>query len=286
MKEQDLLFGVLSKTLQKSPEDIKRMVYEGDQVSETAIELLLKEDAERIKRIQKEFEIKGFDNGFSKAKGETLSEFENRLKAKFGVDTTSQGIDLVEELLIKAQKSNLNADDVKKHPAFLELERSTVRKDEYNKLMNEYETYKNNISRNEKMKRIHAKALEHFEKLNPVIEEDPIVAKTRKEKFLKEFDAFDYEVDGEYIMPVKNGTRISDEYGNPLGFESLVRDIASKNFVLSQQTYRSNAGNKSGQTIIINVPKTDDEYRKALLRETDPEKKIAIKKAYYASKGN
>lgn len=286
MKEQDLLFGVLSKTLQKSPEDLKRMIYNGDEISETAIESLLKEDTERVKRLKTEFETKGFDNGYSKGKGESLSSFESKVKEKFGVDTSAQGIDLIEELIIKNQKTSVDPNEVKKHPAYLELERNSVKKDEYNKVISEFENYKNSIAKREKMKVIHSKALEQLKKLNPVIEDNDIVAKRRMEVFLSEFDEFDYELDGDYVMPVRNGTRIQDEHGNPVGFESLVREKAQRNFVLNQQTYKSNAGNSKGQTSVINVPRNDKEYMQAVLKEQDPERRIAIKKAYEASKSN
>lgn len=282
MKESDILIGVLSKTLKKSPEELSELIYKDGDISETAVENILNADAERVKRIRKEAETDGFNNGHKKGLAETMAGFEQDLRSRYGIKSDAQGVDLVEEIVIKNQKTSLGEDDVKKHPAFLQLEKNTVRKDEYNRLMTEFETYKLNLEKEKVLDKVHKKALDVLSKLNPVIEDNPVVAENRKRMFLKEFDAFDYEFEGDYIMPVKDGKRVQDKHGNPVGFESQVRSIAEKNFVLAQQQLRQSAGNNNagGKNVTINIPRNDVEYRKAITNEKDPEKRVAIMKAY------
>lgn len=282
MKESDILIGVLSKTLKKSPEELSELIYKDGDISETAVENILNADAERVKRIRKEAETDGFNNGHKKGLAETMTGFEQDLRSRYGIKSDAQGVDLVEEIVIKNQKTSLGEDDVKKHPAFLQLEKNTVRKDEYNRLMTEFETYKLNLEKEKVLDKVHKKALDVLSKLNPVIEDNPVVAENRKRMFLKEFDAFDYEFEGDYIMPVKDGKRVQDKHGNPVGFESQVRSIAEKNFVLAQQQLRQSAGNNNagGKNVTINIPRNDVEYRKAIINEKDPEKRVAIMKAY------
>ena len=284
MKESDILIGVLGKTLKKSPDELRDLIYQNDEISETAVENILNADAERVKRIRKDAETDGFNNGHKKGLAETMSGFEQDLKARYSIKSETQGNDLVEEIILKHQKTNLGEDDVKKHPAFLQLEKGTVRKEDYNRLMTEFETFKTNLDREKVLDRVRNKALEELNKLNPVIEDNPVVAENRRKMFLKEFEAFDYEFEDDYIMPVKDGKRVQDKHGNPVGFSSYVRQVAERNFVLAQQQLRQSAGNnKSGSTMTINIPRNDSEYIKAITNEKDPEKRVAIKKAFEQS---
>ena len=78
-KEKDVLFGVLTKAFVKSEDEINNIVYtpNGD-IREDALDALLNADAERVKRIKKDAEDAAFNKGFSKAKGETLSDLESK----------------------------------------------------------------------------------------------------------------------------------------------------------------------------------------------------------------
>lgn len=281
-KEQDLLLGVLGKTLKMSPDEVRGLIYDGEDVSETAMEKILNADADRVKRIRKETETDAFNNGHKKGLAETMTTFEQSVRDKYGVKTDKQGLELIEDVVLANQKSNLGADDVRKHPAYLDLERNTVRKDEYNKVVSDYESFKKKLDRDKMMDKVHNKALSILDKLNPQIEEDSRVAERRKRMFLQEFDDYDYEFEDDLgmIMPVKDGKRVMDKHGNPVGFESYVRQVAERNFVLSQQQMRQSSGNTNGGTISINVPRTKEEYLKAIVAEKDPQKRIMIKKAY------
>lgn len=282
MKEQDLLLGVLGKTLKMDSEQVKALIYDKDDISETAMEKILNADAERIKRVRKETQDEAFNNGHKKGLSETMKAFEQNIKDKYGIKTDVQGVDLVEQVVLANQKNNLGADDVRKHPVYLELERSSVRKDEYNKVISEYENFKKKLDRDKMMDKVHDKALKILEKLNPQIEEDHRVAERRRKMFLQEFDDYDYEFEDELgmIMPVKDGKRLMDKHGNPVGFESYVRQVAERNFVLSQQQMRQSSGNTNGTTVSVNVPRNKEEYVKAIAAEKDPQKRVMIMQAY------
>jgi hypothetical protein len=285
MKETEILVGALAKMLKKDETEVKGLVYNGEEVIETAIENVLNADAERIKRLQKEYETNGFNNGVKKATGEVLTDFEDKLRIKYGVKSDVKGIDLVDFIVQQNQKTAVNTEDVRKHPAYLELERSTVHKDEYNKVIGEFENYKLNLERQKVMNKVQTKALDLLEKMNPVIEDNPVVAKRRKEMFLNEFSEYDYEFEGDYTMVLKDGKRIQDRHGNPIGFDTYVREVAERNFVLSQQQYRQSSGNSNNKNgnFMVTVPRTPEEYHKAIVNEKDPAKRIAIKQAYEAA---
>ena len=283
-KEKDVLFGVLTKAFVKSEDEINNIVYTPNgEIREDALDALLNADAERVKRIKKDAEDAAFNKGFSKAKGETLTDLENKFKEKFSFNSDAKGLDLFEEFAVKAQKTSVNIDDVRKHPAYLELEKSSIRKSEYDKLLSDYDTFKKNLEREKVMSKVSTKALDILEKLNPVIEENPTVAKKRKDIFLQEFNSFDYEFDGvDYIIPLKEGKRVQDKHGNAIAFETLVREAAEQNFVLNKQQYRQSAGNDGGSNgkVYVDVPRTKQEYLQALSKELDPKKRVALKEAY------
>lgn len=287
MREQEILMGVLGKTLKMSNEDVGNLIYDGDNISETAVEKILNADAERVKRIRKEVQDESFNNGHKKGFEETMSKFEAQVRDRYGVKSEAQGIDLVEEAILKNQKTSVGADDVRKHPTYLELERSTIRKEEYNKVVNDFEGFKKKIDRDGMMGKVQGKAKEILMKMNPIIEDNQRVSNRRMEMFLSEFNEFDYEFEEDLglILPVKDGKRVMDKHGNPVGFESLVRQKAENNFELSQQT-RQSAGNKNGGGVTINVPRSKEEYLRAVTNETDPQKQILIKQAYQESLKN
>lgn len=287
-KEKDILFGVLTKAFVKSEEELNSIIYgQNGDVKEDALDSLLKMESEKIQRVKKDGVDVGFNKGYQKGQGETLEDFENKFKSKFGYNSDARGIDLVEEYVSKNTKTTLTTDDVRKHPSYIELERSSVKRSDYEKLQGDYEAYRKQLERDKQMDRVKSKAIEILEKLNPVIEDNPRVAARRKEIFLQEFDKFDYEFDSDYIIPVKDGKRIQDDHANAIGFETLVRNAAENNFTLNKQQYRQSAGNdgSGGSERYLNVPRTQSEYIQALANETDPAKRVALKNAYRAVAG-
>lgn len=287
-KEKDILFGVLTKAFVKSEEELNGIIYgQNGEVKEDALDALLKMESEKIQRVKKDGVDVGFNNGYKKGQGETLQDFENKFKTKFGYNSDAKGIDLIEEYVSKNVKTTLTTDDVRKHPSYIELERNSIKRADYEKLQGEYETYKKQLDREKVMSKVHHKALDILEKLNPVIEDNPRVAERRKQIFLQEFDKFDYEFDSDYIIPVKEGKRIQDDHANAIGFETLVRTAAENNFTLNKQQYRQSAGNDGGNNggRYVDVPRSESEYMQALAKETDPAKRVALKNAYRAVAG-
>lgn len=287
-KEKDILFGVLTKAFVKSEEELNSIIYgQNGEVKEDALDSLLKMESEKIQRVKKDSVDVGFNNGYKKAQAETLSDFENKFKTKFSFNSEQKGLDLVEEFISKNTKSNLTNDDVRKHPSYIELERNSVRRSDFEKLQSEYEGYRKQLEKEKVINRVNGKALEILEKLNPVIEDNPRVAQKRKDMFLKEFEQYDYEFDSDYVIPVRDGKRIQDDHANAIGFETLVRNVAESYFTLNKQQYRQSAGNDGGSSggKYLDVPRNEREYMEALAKETDPAKRVALKNAYKAVAG-
>jgi len=281
MKEKDLLFGVLTKALVKTDQELEQLIY--DQTGELksdALDALLSQDADRVRRIRKEADGTGFNNGYKKGTAETMTDVEKQFKQKFNYNSDAQGLDLIEEFIGKQAKTTLNIDDVRKHPAYLELERSTVKKDEYNKVVTDFEQFKTGLERSNMMSKIHNKALEMLDKSKPQIEDNPVIANKRKQTFLSEFNKYDYEFEGDYPVPVKDGKRVQDAHGNALSFENLVKDTIEGNFVINQQTYRQSSGNSGSGGVSVPIARNKEEYMKMIVAEKDPQKRVAIKAAY------
>jgi hypothetical protein len=282
MKERDLLIGVLTKTHTKTEDELNNIIYDDKgSIRPDALDALLNTNAEKVKRIQSDAIETGFNNGYKKGTAESLSDLEKRFKDKFGFSSENKGLDLFEEWAAKTAKSNLTVDDVRKHPAFLELEKNSVNRAEYENVKKEYDTFRTNLERQKVMDRVSKKALNVLDKLDPVIEDNPTVARKRREIFLNEFSKFDYEFDGDFIIPMKDGKRVVDKHGNALGFETLTKDIGSEHFVFNKQSYKQNSGNDGGSsTVSVDVPRNKEEYLRKIAAEKDPQKRIAYMKAF------
>ena len=261
------------------------MIYDADgNVKADAPDLLLNNDAERIKRVKKDSDATGFNNGYKKAQGEVLTDFETGFKAKYNYHSDLKGLDLIDDYVAKQQKTSVTTDDVRKHPAYLELERNSVKKEEYNRVVNDFDAFRQKLERDSVMDKIHKMALSVLDKSGAIIEDNPTVAANRRKHFLDEFNDYEYEFDGEFITPMKDGKRIQDKQGHPLDFTAVVKDAIERNFVVSQQTYRQSSQNTNGSNITVPVPRNKEEYAKMLKdAEGDSKKRVAIMEAWKAS---
>ena len=93
---KDIFLGFLSKSLNIDNEQLADLLYKKsddgtltDDVNENALQTLLQLDAERVQKLKpntKEY----FDNGYKKGQSEVASQWEKRLREKFGIDPDGQ----------------------------------------------------------------------------------------------------------------------------------------------------------------------------------------------------
>ena len=288
----DFLKDFAVKVLNLTDEQFAETVYsdvEKQTLKDDALQQLLNKDAERIKAakaIAKERETELHDKGYKKAQAESLSKFEKEIKEQFQVpDSTSQGVDLIKEIIAKISKdTNLDDDKVKLHPLYVSLEKQMkekyIGKEEYDNVMQEFEGFKKGVEREKIMYSVKSDAVKVFRSLKPVLPSDPVKATNLENKFLAEFDTFDYQVqaDGSHIILI-DGRRLENAQGHPVSFADFVKQRADMYFEFEQQSGKGNAGNSGGGAGSggqITMPKDEQQYMEMLALETDPQKQIAL----------
>ena len=296
MNEKELLTGVLAKTLDQSPEEVSDLLYntsdESDEVTlkENAFDLVLEKDVERVQKLKSSAKpdkekIKEIRD---QEKFNAMDGFEKKLKAHYGLESTSKGLDLVQEIVNTVSECDITDDKVKNHPLYLELEKTRTT-DDYDALHTEYEDFKLNQDRSTRLGRIRSDVLGIFPRLNPVESKNSIVASNQRENLFKMFNPYDYELkdDGNHLI-LQNGSRLEDKHGNPIKFEDFVKDMVVSLYDLAVSTDRGQSGNTSdtSSTTRVDVPGNFEEYlaqSRELVLKGDQDGHTALKLAWEES---
>ena len=280
----------ITKAYNKTETEIDALVLdESGEVSESAFENLLQIDTAKVKKLKGDGQGM-FDKGYQKAEAEIKTKVEKSFKEKTGFDgdyeTTEDLFDAFITENAAKPKTKLTDDDVKKHPAYLALEKERVPKSDLEKVTGEFETYKQSVARNEKMSGIKSKVKNKFETFNVAPIENPVVKNKRLELFLKEFDDYDYEMDGENIIIIKDGKRLEDDHGNLIPLDDLISKKVNEHFEILVQSPKGGAGQQQQQQQQQRtVLKDESDYQQKMkeldtreANERDPAKRILIKK--------
>jgi len=298
MELNDLLFGVLTKTLNKSEEEISALLYtkaeDSDELilKDDALELVLDADVSRVDKIKKSVkpDPEALKSQYSRGLKEAMENYEKELRETYSSASDAQGLDLVKAIINSEtkNKSKLTDDDVKKHPLYLDLEKNRVTKEKYDSLESEFNDYKSNQARNARLSDIKKDVMTIFDTLNAVQSDNPTVARNRINDFLSKFEQanLDYEIqeDGNHVI-TKDGSRLEDDHGNPLKFKEFVVQNAQLYYDFAKSDAKGNAGNSGGDNgggSHIDVPKTKEEYLKYMATESDPAKRVAMNQAWEA----
>jgi hypothetical protein len=289
----DLLSGFVGKALNIPNEQLAGIIYEpdGTTLKPDAVEQLLALDADRIKKLKdshKEDLTKMHDKGYSKAKAETLSEYEKQLREENGITEELKGTDLIKAIVAKNAKVEIDDEKVKLHPAYINLERKInneyIPKTDYEKVNEEFKTFKSQIEKAEVEAVVKQDALKVFRSLKPVLSKDQVRATNQEIDFVSKMTAyqFDVQTDGNHIVKEADGKRKETANGHPVNFADFVKSEASKFFDFEQQGDKGNAGNGNGTGTgaSITLPATEKEYMQMLANERDPKKASALMKAW------
>lgn len=263
MTESDVLRSLTAGMFAMNDEEVASLLYEDEKLKDNVVDIILGKSAEKIERLQGDKKA-DWDKAYSKGKAETAKRFEKTFLELTGHKTEKATFEeMVEEYNSKKPKST--AEDIKTNPMYLELERSSVPKTDYEALQKQFEQFKSEQGRARVLDVVKSKAWDITAKKNPILSENPAVASTRREDFLRKFEGYDYRIDGDNILVLKEDQRVEDNQGNARTFESFVMDMAESNFDFKQQEDRGSAGNDNkGQQGGVRAPQNEGEYRALL----------------------
>lgn len=256
MDYSKVITGLLSRAYKLDEGEIAELIKEGENITEDSIlNVLLEKDAARVAQLKKATDTQGkFQEGYAKAKKEERELFERELKEKFGVESDAKGVDLIEAIVTekageagKGKKGEVTEDDVKKHPVYQTLEtkyrRDLTAKDaEWKTKLEEVET---NYKKNETFGTVKSKALNLLDGLKPILPGNPEIAANQKNWFVSALEGYEYEIQGDRTVVMKDGKVVEDSHGNSLGFDELVKSKASQFFEFQKNNGGGNAGNSN-----------------------------------------
>lgn len=260
---------IATKLLNLTEDEVVSKFFDGDELKATAADELLSVVETKIKAA-KQVEVEAFNKGFKKAEAKYKSEAENTIKEVLGIEITD-GEDLSEAVTkwhaeSKKTKTTLTDDDVKKHPLYRQLEKERVPKEEHEKMLAEFDSYKSQAAKREVLAQIKPKVWGVVTQMNPKLPTDTKVAETYRNMFLNSFDEYDYQIENDDVLILKDGKRVEDSYGNPLKFHDFVKANATNYFEFNKQQATGGAGNKNEQPVTGGVntpmPKSWDEFNK------------------------
>ena len=253
MDFQKILNGVVSKTLNIDDGKFAEILKDGDnELSESEIiSKILKLDVDRIKTIKNENGTEKFQEGFKKAKKESLTELENELKDKYGIESSNMGLDLINEIVEKNSKpSETSEDDIRKSKIYLDLE--TKLKNEIKELKTnhtkEVETIKNSYEGEKVLSAVNKSAMNVLKSLNPILPKNEEIAQNQISAFLEKFKDFNFEIQGDRIVVLDKDKKIvQDDHGNTIEFGEIVKQRASGFWEFANNNGGSGSGNEGGQ---------------------------------------
>jgi hypothetical protein len=121
----ELLMGLLTKTLNMSEDDLKSIILKEDseELREDALQKLLEKDADRIAGIKSKSK-EDADNQYKRGQRETAEKFEQDIKRTFGLTSELTGDELLAEAkstIGSGDSEDLTDDKVKAHPLYIQL---------------------------------------------------------------------------------------------------------------------------------------------------------------------
>jgi len=288
--EKNILLGLLTKTLNKSEQEVTDLLYqkgENDELilKEGVLDVVLELDSVRVDSIKKNAPVPKdrLDNEYKRGQKESMEAVEKALKDKYSLESEKKGIDLIDEVLSKQTKaSKMSDDEVKKHPLYLKLESDRIDKETHEKVISEFSEYKKGIEMKEKFSNVKTKAAALLDSMKPIVSENPTVAQTRKSDFLAKFEQYDYQQDGDNIIILKaDGSRLEDGHGNPLPFNEHVKNIALINYDFPAQQNKGNSGTDGEKIKSFNIKSagSPEEYVAMMRGAKSFEEKSAIQAA-------
>ena len=277
-----IITGLLSKAYKFDDGKIAELLKEADGVNEESIlSSLLTEDAARVTILKTPKSGETYNDGYAKAKKEVLTDLETQLKTTHGVQSDKKGVELIDEIITakstKGDKGDELTDDVvKRHPAFIQMEKDFKKQvsDKEKELETKTKEYETSIGKISTFTNVKSKADGIFQALKPILPKNANVAQNIKNQFYKELEGYDFEqqADGSYLVS-KDGKRLEDGHGHSRDFNEFIESIAGNYFEFEENNGGANAGNNNDKDKtkpdIKNV-KSESDATKIALDKTIP----------------
>lgn len=291
---KEFILGLLTKTLNRSDEEISELLYQktddGEALKEDALDVALNLFEQKVTKIKDDAKVdekKLRDEGYKRAQKEVMGTFEAELKEKYDLDTDLTGAELVEEVISKFKKedSELTPDKIKLTDTYRNREKELKKeaRDQLKERDAEIETLKVDFEKQQVWGGVSQKILTRLDAANPAKPKNQDAAANLTRLFVDSFKDYDWQKDGEGYLPVKEGKRLEDNLGNEVSFETLVDERIPQYFDIPKQDGKGSAGNNTGGGAVDGVPSTfkdDKDYLAYVNNEPDPQKRIAAKEVW------
>lgn len=297
-----LLLAYYAKQHSITEEAAADLLFEPSEDGETArtpkkdaLQSILASDQERIAKIKTAAAdtTEAYNKAYADAKKDILPKIESKLAKKYGIEGDDFKLEtLVEDIVakqtegLKGDPNTLDEKTVKKHPAYLALERT--RNEEIENLTAEHkaamEAKDAGYAKTELLGTVVNLATPIFDGLKPILTGTAAKAAVQRENFLNGLKSkydFQKQEDGSILITDLNGNRIEDGHGNTMSLKALVARDAATQFDFAVQDPKGGTGNEGGTG--ITVPKSKEDYELAILNSTTTEERQAIAAAYDAS---
>lgn len=301
--EKEIITAFLGKTLNLPTDKVAQLFEkngEEEELKSDSLDELLKHDAARVK-IFKDQNAEHFLNGQKKATKEFGENRDKELKKKYEFDSDKIGDELVDEIIAaKTKPSTLTDDQVKIHPLFTKAEKEAAKKikEAEDAAQAKIDAREKEIARNATLSKIKGLADAKLKELKPIFNTtDAAKIQNQIDKLLlSELNGYEYEIQGEDVIVMKDGKRLEDGHGKAISFDELVKTNASKNWEFEEGTGRQGAGADNDDAakklaaakatkFTGVIPKSDAEFSEAFGKITDKKERVLLTEAYEGSKG-
>lgn len=192
-----------------------------------------------------------FQDGYKKAKAEVLTDFEKTLREAYGIESDATGNELIDAIIAakaKPDAKNISEDDIKKHPAYQNAEKS--HKQALKAVQTEWETKLNEreaqYKKGETFGSVSKKALDILAAMNPVIPGNAMVATNIQNAFLSSLKGYEFDIQGDRVVVMKDGKVLEDGHGHSMEFDKLVKDTAGGYYEIKTSNGGANPGGEGG----------------------------------------
>lgn len=279
LNEKEVLTGLLSAAYQMDETGVASLYNEDGTIKDDALETLKKVDADRVTKLKPDTK-KFFDEGYKKATSEVLSKREQEIQDAFKIKSDKKGMELISEIIQSQAKANgteLNEDAVKKHPLYIStVDRLSKEKEEGIKAESEkLVKFQTELQKKEVFASVSSKAMDIFNTLKPVLSQDPAKAKNQMTDFADKLKSYEYDIQGDQIIVLKEGKVLEDSHGHRIPFEKVVKETAERYYdfhIVDPKKIPSNGDkdNKGAKINSLETPKNSAEFFKTLADTSIP----------------
>lgn len=304
MEILEFLLGYLSKTQNKTEEEIKSLILKDDDSGELKDDFMadvLNLDTERVAGFNETLKTEKQEQ-YDRAKREVSEDWEKRIKNTFSLsDTDKIGDELIAEAraIIPAASGDgdtLTDDDVKQHAVYQALQRdhSTAITDLTTEWEGKMEKKEAEYNRSNTLSSVSKAALTIAKGLNPKLPDNAQMADIQLGNVVTQLKSLGYEFkpNGNSFDVMKDGELAKDSHNKLIDFNELVEGITKGTFELGEGDGGGGTGGGTGNTNDFNdkkfknvkVPNSPEALKDALDNAKTSEDRETISKAYIEAK--